>query len=202
MSLVVEIPIIVKLLYSIGFDERLIKKHKVNISKDINVDKIKHFNIFRATRDAYPQYFIVDQNKNLIFKIKRNNFSGTKLVICDNNNIKVGEIKTKFFSLTDEFVINIINERPFIVRSKMQLNTNYQVVGRDYYVKGNTELTKNVICDNKENDIAYIFAVSKRNNNWYELGNTEVVLNDNVNNSVDIIITALCVTIGNFDRPK
>lgn len=199
MILFVELPIIVTILYNIGYDERLIKRHKVNISENINVDNIKYFNIFRPTKNAtFCQYFIVDQNKNLIFKIKKSNFMGTKFVICNSYNIKIGEIKSKSFSLTNEFVINIINENPFIIRSKMQLHSNYQVIGRDYYVKGDTHLIRNIIYDNKENDIAYISAVSRHNNNWYELGNMEVILNDNVNNSVDIIIIALCITMGNF----
>ena len=198
MILFVELPIIVMILYNIGYDEKLIRRHKVNIFENINVDSIKYFNIFRPTKNAiFPQYFIVDQNKNLIFKIKKSNFIGTKFVICNFHNIKIGEIKSKLFSLTNEFVINIINEKPFIIRSRMQLHSNYQVIGRDYYVKGDTNLIRNIIYDNKENDIAYISAVSRRNN-WYELGNTEVILNDNLNNSVDIIIIALCITMGNF----
>lgn len=202
--LFVELPILVMILYNIGYDEKLIRKHKINISENINVDNIKYFNIFRTEKNAtFPQYFIVDQNKNLIFKIKISNFIGTKFVICNSHNIKIGEIKTNLFSLTNKFVINLINEEPFIIRSKMQLHSNYQVIGRDYYVKGDTHLIRNIIYDNKENDIAYISAVSRHNNDWYELGNMEVVLNNNVNNSVDIIIIALCITIGNvqsFDR--
>ena len=138
------------------------------------------------------------QNKNLIFKIKKSNFIGNKFVICNHHNIKIGEIKSKIFSLTNEFAINIINEKPFIIRSKMQLHSNYQVIGRDYYVKGDTHLVRNIIYDNKENDIAYISAISKHDNNWYELGNMEIALNENVNNSVDIMIMALCITMGNF----
>lgn len=198
--LFVELPIIVMILYNIGYDERLIRRYKVNISENINIDNIKNFNIFRPSKNAsFPQYFIVDQNRNLIFKIKKSDFIvGEKFVICNSHNIKIGEIKSKLFSLTNEFVVNIINEKPFIICSKMQLASNYQVIGRDYYVKGDTSLTRNIIYDNKENDIAYISAVSSHNNNLYELGNTEVILNDNVNNSVDIIIIALCITMGNF----
>ena len=204
MVLFVELPIIVVILYNIGYDERLIRRHKVNISENINLDSIKYFNIFRPTKNAtFPQYFIVDKNKNLIFKIKKGNLIGTKFVICNSQDIKIGEIKSKLFNLTNEFVVNIINEKPFIICSKMQLHSNYQVIGRDYYVKGDTHLIRNRICDNKENDIAYISAVSRNDNNWYELGNMEVILNDSVSNSVDIIIIALCITMGNlqtFDR--
>ncbi len=199
MIFFVELPIIVMILYNIGYDDRLIKKHKVNITENINIADIKYFNIFRPTKNTtFPQYFIVDQNKNLIFKIKKSNFIGNKFVICNHHNIKIGEIKSKIFSLTNEFVINIINEKPFIIRSKMQLHSNYQVIGRDYYVKGDTHLVRNIIYDNKENDIAYISAISKHDNNWYELGNMEISLNENVNNSVDIMIMALCITMGNF----
>ena len=199
MILFVELPIIIMILYNIGYDERLIKRHQVNISENINISSIKYFNIFRPTKNAtFPQYFIVDQDKNLIFKIKKSNFIGNKFVICNSNNIKIGEIKSKIFSLTNEFIVNIINEKPFIIRSKMQLHSNYQIIGRDYYIKGDTHLVRNIIFDNKENDIAYVSAVSKHNNNWYELGNMEIALNENVNNSVDIIIIALCITMGNF----
>lgn len=199
MILFVELPIILMILYNIGYDDRLIKRHKVNITENINIADIKYFNIFRPTKNTtFPQYFIVDQNKNLIFKIKKSNFIGNKFVICNHHNIKIGEIKSKIFSLTNEFIINIINEKPFIIRSKMQLHSNYQVIGRSYYVKGDTHLVRNIIYDSKENDIAYISAISKHDNNWYELGNTEIALNENVNNSVDIIIMALCITMGNF----
>lgn len=75
MILFVELPIIVMILYNIGYDEKLIRRHKVNIFENINVDSIKYFYIFRPTKNAiFPQYFIVDQNKNLIFKIKKSNF--------------------------------------------------------------------------------------------------------------------------------
>ena len=199
MILFVELPIIVMILYNIGYDARLIKRHKVNITENINIDTLKYFNIFRPTKNAtFTQYFIVDQNKNLIFKIKKSNFIGNKFIICNPCNIKIGEIKSKLFSLTNEFIVNIINEKPFIIRSKMQLHSNYQIIGRDYYVKGDTHLVRNIIYDNNENDIAYISAISQHNNNWYNLGNTEVVLTKNVNNSIDIIIMALCITMGNF----
>lgn len=199
MILFIELPIIVMILYNISYDDRLIKRHKVNITENINIADIKYFNIFRPTKNTtFPQYFIVDQNKNLIFKIKKSNFIGNKFVICNHHNIKIGEIKSKIFSLTNEFAINIINEKPFIIRSKMQLHSNYQVIGRDYYVKGDTHLVRNIIYDNKENDIAYISAISKHDNNWYELGNMEIALNENVNNSVDIMIMALCITMANF----
>ena len=197
--LFIELPIIIMILYNIRYDERLIKRHKINIAENINIVDIKYFNIFRPTKNAtFPQYFIVDQNKNLIFRIKKSNFIGNKFVICNPYNIKIGEIKSNLFSLTNEFTINIINEKPFIIRSKMQLHSNYQVIGRDYYVKGDTHLIRNIIYDNKENDIAYISAISKHNNNWYELGNMEVILNDDVNNNIDIMMMALCITMGNF----
>ena len=199
----VELPIIIMILYNIGYDERLIKRHKVNISENINISNIKYFNIFRPTKNTtFPQYFIVDQKKNLIFKIKKNNFIGNKFVICNTNNIKVGEITSKIFSLTNEFIVNIMNEKPFIIRSKMQLHSNYQIIGRDYYVKGDTNLVRNIIYDNKENAIAYISAISKDKNNWYELGNMEITLNNDANNSIDIMIIALCVTMGNFQTFK
>ncbi|MEG2457648.1 MAG: hypothetical protein RSB41_02005 [Bacilli bacterium] len=177
----------------------MIKRYKVNITNNINIPDIKYFNIFRFTKNAtVSQYFIVDQNRNLIFKIKKGNFIGNKFVICNHNDIKIGEIKSHIFSLTNEFTINIINEKPFIIRSKMQSHSNYYVIGRDYYVKGDIHLIANTIYDNKENDIAYISAISKHDNNWYELGNMEVVLNENIKNSIDIIIMSLCITMGNF----
>lgn len=200
LILFIELPTIVMILYNIGYDERLIRKHKINISENITIDNIKHFNIFRPTNNVtFSQYFIVDQNNNLIFKIKQSNLIGNKFVICNPQNTKVGEIKIELFSLTNEFIIKIINEKPFIIRSKMQLHSNYQIIGRDYYVKGDTHLIRNIICDNKENEIAYLSA-APAHNNWYRLGHAEVILNDNVNNSIDIIITSLCITMGNFQR--
>lgn len=199
MILFPELPIILMILFNIGYDERMIKKHNVNITENIDIVNTRSFNIFRPTKNTtFPQYFIIDSNKNLILKIKQANFIGNKYVICNQKNIKIGEIKSNLFSLTNEFMVSIVNEKPFIVRSKMQLNANYQVIGRDYYVKGDTHLIRNIIYDNNDNEIAYISAISKHNNNWYELGNMEVVLNNEVNNSMDIIIIALCITMGNF----
>ena len=80
----------------------------------------------------------------------------------------------------------------------MQLHTNYQVIGRDYSIKGDTHLIRNIIYDNNENDIAYISAISEHNNNWHTLDNMEITLNSNVNNNIDIIMMALCVTLGNL----
>lgn len=197
----VGVPIIVLILFNTGYDERLVKKHDVNIIENINIASMQTFNIFRPTKNiTFPQYFIVDQNKNLILKIKKGSFFGNKYVICNQKNVKIGEIKLKVFSLTNEFIVNMVNEKPFIVRSKMQLHANYQVIGRDYYVKGDAQLIKNIIYDNKNNEIAYMSAVSKHNNNWHELGNTEIVLNNGINNNMDIMLIALCITMGNFKR--
>lgn len=190
MILFLELMIIIKNLCNLVCDNRLIRKHKINITEDINISNIHHFNIFKSSNTSYPQYFVVDQNRNLILKIKRGNFIGNKYIICNQNDIKMGEIKSKLFCLTDKYIVNIMNESPFIICSKNVGNSNYQIIGRDFYVKGNT----NIIYDSNKNEIAHIYATSKTNN-WYKLGNKEVVLKNNIDNSVDIIIIALCVTM-------
>lgn len=188
------IPIILMILSNIGYAKRLIKKNKINISENINIYNIKYFSIFRASKsDDFRQYFIVDRNNNLIFKIINSTYLGNKYIICDSQNIKVGEIKTNIFGFFPEFTVNIINKEPFIVYSRMQSPSSYQVVGRNYYIKEDTNLSRYIICDNNDKEIAYISTISKNNNKFHELGNLEITLNNNVNNIIDLIAILFCI---------
>lgn len=199
--IIVELIIVAMALYDIGYYKRLIKKHKVNITENVNIASIKQFNIFRTTAtNSFSQYLIIDQNNNLIFKIKKADLLGRKLIICNQHDIKLGEIKSDLLSITSEYAVNIIDKTPFIVRAKFQFNSNYQIIGRKYYVKGDMRLIRNIIYDDKENDVAYISAVSHNNNNWYNIGDTEVLLAENVNNNIDIMMIALCITLGNLKK--
>ena len=80
----------------------------------------------------------------------------------------------------------------------MLLNHDYEIAGRSYYVKGNADLIKNVIYDKNDNEIAYTFAISQNNKNLYNLGNTRTIINDKIKNNIDIILIALCTTMGNL----
>lgn len=53
--LFVELPIIIAILYNVGYDARLIKRNKVKILENINISNIKFFNIFRPTK---MQFFL------------------------------------------------------------------------------------------------------------------------------------------------
>ena len=195
----VELPIIIMILYTIGYDDRLVKKYKVNILENINIDNVKKFNIFKSTKIAlFSQYFIVDQNRNLILKIKRSSLIGNNFVICDSHNIKVGEMK--YYGITGEFFIDMVNEESFTVRRDFEKRLNYQVVGRNYYVKSDTNLIRSIICDDKENEIAYITATSKDDVTWHDLDNAEVNLNKNENNNIDIMLISLCITMRKFRK--
>ena len=195
----VELPIVIMILYTIGYDDRLVKKYKVNILENINIDNVKKFNIFKSTKIAlFSQYFIVDQNRNLILKIKRSSLIGNNFVICDSHNIKVGEMK--YYGITGEFFIDMVNEESFTVRRDFEKSLNYQVVGRNYYIKSDTNLIRSIICDDKENEIAYITATSKDDVTWHDLDNAEVNLNKNENNNIDIMLISLCITMRKFRK--
>ena len=194
-----ELIIIAMIIYYIGYDKRLIDKFGISISESVKIPNTKHFNILRATSGTiFPQYFVVNQNKDLLLKIKKSNFIGNKYVICDHHDIRVGEIKLETFNIVNEFIVNIKKESPFIVRSKVQIRSNYQITGRDCYVKGDAQCVKNILFDKNNNVIAYISATSKKGSDSYEMGNTEVVLDGDIDNSIDIIVITSCVTIGNF----
>ena len=195
----VELTIIIMILYTIGYDDRLVKKYKVNILENINIDNVKKFNIFKSTKIAlFSQYFIVDQNRNLILKIKRSSLIGNNFVICDSHKIKVGEMK--YYGITGEFFIDMVNEESFTVRRDFEKRLNYQVVGRNYYVKSDTNLIRSIICDDKENEIAYITATSKDDVTWHDLDNAEVNLNKNEINNIDIMLISLCITMRKFRK--
>lgn len=194
-----ELIIIAMIIYYIGYDKRLIDKFGINISENVKIPNTKHFNILRASNSTvFPQYLIVDQGKNLLLKIKKSNFIGNKFVICDHHDMKVGEIKLETFNIVNEFIVNIKKEPPFIIRSRVQVHSNYQITGRDYYVKGDAQCVKNILFDKNNNVIAYISAISQKGSDSYEMGNTEVALDGNIDNSIDIIVMTSCVTIGNF----
>lgn len=197
--LFIEMPIILIILYYINYDERLIEKYKINVTDKIEIPNIKEFDIIIPfQRNIFAQYFIIDQNRNLLFKIKKTGFFENNFIICDFNDIKVGEITSSLFTLTSEFVVNLVNKKPFIIRLKMLLNHDYEIAGRSYYVKGNADLIKNVIYDKNDNEIAYTFAISQNNKNLYNLGNTRTIINDKIKNNIDIILIALCTTMGNL----
>jgi uncharacterized protein YxjI len=194
------IPLLCLLITAIRCDKKIIRKYKLNVIDNININSIRSFKVLKPYVDEkISEYFIVDQDNNLIFIIKDGDIIKPKIYnICDHNNIKIGEIKEKFFTLTPEYLINLVDEKPFFVRYKVQLQSNYSIVGRNYSVIGDSDLIRNIICDSNDNEIAYISAISKNNNGWYKMGNIEVTLNDNVNNSIDIMLIAVCVAMGNL----
>ena len=178
-----------------SIDKKLIKKYSISIKQDIDITNIHRFSIIRTSNMfSFNDYFIVDKNNILLFRIRRAGLLRQKKYIYNQNNVKIGEIS--FGLLNNNFNISLVNEKPFIVHSKLQLGENYQVLGRDYYVEG--DYTKNIIFDNNRNEIAYIIASSKKDNNWINLGNSVVFVDDDINNNIDLIFISLCVTIGNL----
>ena len=106
----------------------------------------------------------------------------------------------KYYGITGEFFIDMVNEESFTVRRDFEKRLNYQVVGRNYYVKSDTNLIRSIICDDKENEIAYITATSKDDVTWHDLDNAEVNLNKNENNNIDIMLISLCITMRKFRK--
>lgn len=197
--LCIEIPIIIMLLSNIRYDEEVIKKNKINIPENINISNIHNFKIIRTKKsELSAQYFVIDQNNNLILRIKKSNFLGNEYAIANQNNMKIGEIKKSGLLFLDEYTVNIINEKPFIVHPKESASLQYQIIGRDYRIKDDANLTGNIICDTNEKEIANISSISKTPNNEYGMGDTQVILNNGVSNSLDIIIIAVCNTIAKY----
>ena len=194
--LFVELPLFIMFLHNIGYEKKLLKKHKINILENIDIANIKSFNIFIPDeKPKLSQYLIVDHNKNIILKLKNANYLGNKFVVCDYHDIKIGEIKLDFFSSNNEVVVNMVKENPFIIRSK---KADYEVIGRNYYVKSNKQLKRYEICDAIENTIAYVPSISKYDTKLYELGNVEITINENPYNNADIMIIAFCLIINNI----
>lgn len=77
---------------------------------------------------------------------------------------------------------------------------DYEINGiNNYFIKGNIDATENIIFNNNDEIIAKISA--RKENNWYNLGNTSVEIN-NYQNNINIILISLCITMGNFESVR
>lgn len=191
-------PLILMLIFSIGYDKRLLREHKINISEDVNLNVIRNFSVLDANKkEKIAQYFGLDPYNNLIFKIKKGTGLRTKYIICDKNNFKIGEIRLKMFSLRDEFIVRILNEKPFIIKSKFQGNIAYRIYGRNYFVKGDYYSSSNTIVDEMNNIIAYVDSAYRKDDVLYDSPRTIVRLNSYIS-SIDIIVIAFCLRLCYF----
>ena len=82
--IVITIPMAMLLLLIIcyiNYDNRLIKKHKLNISTSKNIENINNFIIFRPTSNiTFEKYFIVDPEDNtLIANVQKNGILGINI---------------------------------------------------------------------------------------------------------------------------
>lgn len=93
-------------------DNRLIKKYKLNINENVDINKVKNLHIFRPIKNVtYEKFFIVDENNNLLYKIEKKGNFKPKYLIIDSNDIKQGEINIDIFSLTSEYIVRLNRRR-------------------------------------------------------------------------------------------
>lgn len=191
----INIPIFVLILYYINYDARLIKKFKVNTKGNFKLVNLKSFKVIRASSsNIFSRYFIIDENCNLLFKIVKKNILGNRYIVCNHENIKIGEIESKIFSFRSRFIINLVDENAFMVRLKNQINTVYQVIGRNYYIECANDLESSIIFDNNKNKIAYL-------NNNGRFDNVSVLLDENIiddKKNIDIMMMSFCVLVSNL----
>ena len=203
--IVITIPMAMLLLLIIcyiNYDNRLIKKHKLNISTSKNIENINNFIIFRPTSNiTFEKYFIVDPEDNtLIANVQKNGILGNKYLVYSSSNKVIAEIRKKLFSTSIEYIIRPINIQPYSVRLKLLMRHDYEINGiNNYFIKGNIDATENIIFNNNDEIIAQISA--RKENNWYNLGNTSVEIN-NYQNNINIILISLCITMGNFESVR
>lgn len=203
--IVITIPMAMLLLLIIcyiNYDNRLIKKHKLNILTSKNIENINNFIIFRPTSNiTFEKYFIVDLEDNtLIANVQKNGILGNKYLVYSSSNKVIAEIRKKIFSTSIEYIIRPINIQPYSVRLKLLMGHDYEINGiNNYFIKGNIDATENIIFNNNDEIIAKISA--RKENNWYNLGNTSVEIN-NYQNNINIILISLCITMGNFESVR
>lgn len=199
------IPQICTMIFYSRHENRVIRKRNINIPESSNIENLNSFHVFKSSFFLpHHLWFVVNQDNNLIFKIKKNGIKFFRSIydICDVNDVRIGRIRSKIFSLSPFFIINMVNESPFLARLKIQVHHNYQIVGRDYYVKGTTHGTENVVVDNNDEELAYIEAVDEKGNGWRHFGHTRVILKEDTKDKIDILTIAVCVTMGNLKRKR
>ena len=107
-----------------------------------------------------------------------------------------------------------MNTSPFIISENEYLSTEWTITGRNYYVTGDCNLSKkmnydkdyddfkkNVVYDKNNNEIAVI-SKSTKEHIFYKLHNREIILNNDIKNSIDIVAIAICITLGNISNER
>lgn len=179
-------------------DKKLI--NKFNLFVDDNKFEIKDlhgFRIFSPDRNMdMEKYYIVD-NKKIIYKIDVGGIFKNKYIMSDNLSNKIGEIKRKSFRTGDLYLVRLINREVFGFRKKITSDNNYiyEVLGRDYEVIYDGNVATNLIIDIKDNKKIATIKAKEDKNNTYVIGDSEVILGDDVINDEEIMALSLCITI-------
>ncbi len=177
-------------------NDELVKKYNISTSQNIDIKGIKKFSIVRATKSKIlDKYFIIDESNNLLVYAQKDEVY--RFNLYNKNGDLIGKIERND-ALIVWYIVRNVNEKPFSIRKKVQLNNNYDVIGTNYYVAGSFAPIDNVIFDREDNKIAVICA-KETNSGSYELGNTTTeIVDENTINSLTLMCISLCVTIENF----
>ena len=194
------------LFFTMGKEKRAIKRNGVSTDVRVDIPGLREFCIFRATWDTnYPQYFAVDRDKNMILRFKCTNSLGTRLSVCEPDGTKIGEIDKKLLTMAHEYTVKLADEEPFIVRSSTDVYedayagrySDYEVIGRNYLVKGCWQAFDSVICDAEENQVATVSSSIKIKGIWRQMRESQFVLKGETRGSLDLLALAFCVALGN-----
>lgn len=184
-----------------NYDEKLIKDNMLNVSGEpINLKEILLYRIFRPTYSSViEKYYIIDDKNNLLFRIDNDEIFSNKYVIIDNSNNKVGEICRKTFTGEYCYVIKLVDEAPFSIRRKLTINHDYEIIGRDYIIKGDAVGITNMVEDKSGNRIGSIKANQTKSEKFI-IGDTIVKIEKPFENNKEIMLLAFSITVTNFHK--
>ena len=197
-AIIVEAINLLMIIPCIRKDNRIIKKNHINITVQNNIAAINSFSIIRPTHNMISEkFFIIDSNNNLLYKIQSYGLIGVKYIISDQHDNQIGEIDRKLLSLNAEYLVIIVNKKPYYIRQNMSSYCNYELIGSDYMVLGDFGSISSAIC-NKNKDVMATIVARQKNEKCFELGNSNVEVNPEFENNENLVFIALCVTIGNL----
>lgn len=129
--LVIELIIFFYMLYYINYDDRLIKKHELNVFDFKDIGNIDNFKIIRPTNNMIiEKYFIIDiKSNNLLYNVSKTGLLRNKYIVYSNNGKVVAEIIKRLLVFRPCYVVRPIKIQPYFIRLKYQMQYNYEIIG-------------------------------------------------------------------------